>query len=227
MPSAPIGRLAVPAGLDDELAVTDPERGAAANAGAFTRNRLWPAIGNRPSDAQTYQDDSPPESSLPGSPPGPGAQLPGQGRVDDLRGAVGAPRVVVGPRGLHVGLVVETLEALQRVARAPSPRGRDGGRAARRARAPKPKKRSSMPTKASSPPARLDPRGHVVQQPERVVPLAALVELRVAQQAGAGLEGVDPAAAERRQLVGEAACRPAPARPAPCSGGRRRGRACA
>ena len=49
-----------------------------------------------------------------------------------------------------------------------------------------------------------DPRGHVVQQPERVVPLAALVELRVAQQAGAGFEGVDPAAAEGVELVGEA-----------------------
>ena len=44
---------------------------ARSNAGALTRNRFWPATGNRPREAQTYQELSPPESSLPGRPPGP------------------------------------------------------------------------------------------------------------------------------------------------------------
>src|SRR5215212_2536249 len=42
-----------------------------ANEGALIRYRLWPATGNRPSEAHTYQELRPPESSFPGNPPRP------------------------------------------------------------------------------------------------------------------------------------------------------------
>ena len=42
-----------------------------AKDGALIRYRFWPAMGKSPSDAQTYHELRPPESSLPGSPPRP------------------------------------------------------------------------------------------------------------------------------------------------------------
>ena len=48
-----------------------------------------------------------------------------------------------------------------------------------------------------------DARGHVVQQPERVVPGPALVERRVDQQPGGRIEGVDPALGQHVEVVGE------------------------
>ena len=85
--------------------------------GALTKKRLWPATGNSPSDAHTYQELSPPESSLPGSPPRPVPNWLVHDGVDDLGGAVGPAGVVVRPGHLHVGLVVEALEPVERVAR--------------------------------------------------------------------------------------------------------------
>src|SRR5215203_797224 len=39
--------------------------------GAFSKYKFCPATGNRPSDAHTYQELNPPESSFPGRPPRP------------------------------------------------------------------------------------------------------------------------------------------------------------
>ena len=70
MPSAPTGvsRCPVVSTTNSPPSTRSAER---AKAGALTRNMLCPAIGNSPSDAQTYHELSPPESSLPGRPPAP------------------------------------------------------------------------------------------------------------------------------------------------------------
>ena len=84
--------------------------------GALTRNRFCPATGNSPSDAQTYHELSPPESSLPGSPPRPTPNWWLTIGVHDLGRAGGLAGEVIRPRRFHVGLVVEPLEPVERVA---------------------------------------------------------------------------------------------------------------
>ena len=44
---------------------------AEAKAGGWIRKMFWPATGNRPRLAHTYQLERPPESSFPGNPPRP------------------------------------------------------------------------------------------------------------------------------------------------------------
>src|SRR5690349_13795046 len=53
-----------------------PRRVARSKAGALTNTMLCPATGNRPSEAQTYHELRPPESSLPARPPRPGPKAP-------------------------------------------------------------------------------------------------------------------------------------------------------
>ena len=124
--------------------------------------------------------------------------------MHDLGRAVGPARVHVRPRRLHVGLVVEPLEAAERVARLHlvvrgiDARLRHGIRAEAEERIEQRDERVVAPGER-------DPPRHVVREAERVVVRRALVERRVAQDAGALVERGAPSPREPPTLLGDAA----------------------
>ena len=145
--------------------------------------------------------------------------------VHHLGGAVRPTEVVVGPGDLHVRLVVQTLEPVERVA---GGQLLDAGPLADLlhrvgAVAEELVQQGQEPLVAAG---QLDPRLHVVLDAERVVPPTALVVGRVDQQPGLGVEGVHPPGGQRLELVRPAGRRRGAGRPARCSGSRRTGRGC-
>ena len=93
-----------------------PTRSAArAKAGALTRKQALPGDREQPQRRPDVPGAEAAGVVVAGQPARSGAELPGQRGVHDLGRAVGAAGVVVGPRRLHVGLVVQPLEPVQRV----------------------------------------------------------------------------------------------------------------
>ena len=129
-------------------------------------------------------------------------ELVRQRGLDHLGGPVGPPGVVVGPGDLHVRLVVEALEPVQRVAgvdlvgvRRVAELG-DG-------RGVVPEEPVQQLDERVVATGQRDATGHVVQQSERVVPPATLVECRVDEQPGVRVVRVDPPPGELLELLGE------------------------
>ena len=179
------GRLAVPGGLDDELAAVDPQRGAGEGR-RVDQEQALPGDREQPERGPDVPGAEAARVVVARQAARAGAELPGQRGVHDLGGAVRAAGVVVGPRRLHVRLVVQPLEPVERVAGGHlRGDGRPPGLGDRRPRRSRRSGRACRRT-ASSPPASAIRARHVVQQPERVVPLAALVELESRSRPVAG-----------------------------------------
>ena len=137
--------------------------------------------------------------------------------VHDLGGPVRPAGVVVGPGRLHVRLVVQALEAVERVAGAHLLEARPLADLLDRVGAVA-EERVEQLDEGLVAAGQLDPGLHVVHHPERVVPLAALVVLRVDQQPGVGVERVAPLGGQAVELLGRARCRRRRGRPWRCSG---------
>ncbi len=122
--------------------------------------------------------------------------------VHDLGGAVRATDVVIGPRHFHVGLVVQTLEAVEGVTR--SDRVRVGGDAELlHRRLAEPEEAIEQPAERRLSAGQVDAGRHVVGEAERVVPAAPLVERGVDEQSGVRIERIDPLGRHRVELAGE------------------------
>ena len=200
--SRPVGfRLDEPVGFDRQLRAAQPDPGLGERRGI---DQVEALAGDR------EQPERGPD--VPGAQPA-GVVVAGQAAaaqpeqvvqrgVHHLGGPVGPADVVVGPGDLHVRLVVQALEPVQRVAGAQLLHARPLADLLDRvgAVAEEAVQQGHERLVAAG---QLDPGLHVVQDPERVVPLAALVVRRVDQQAGLGVEGVHPAGRQLLELLGE------------------------
>ena len=189
-------RLDESRGLDAQVALAEPDLGLGERR-RVDEEEVLAGHREQPERRPDVPGAEPARVVVARQPAATGAELLVHGGVHHLGGAVGPAGVLVGPRRLHVGLVVEALEAAERVARSRAPRCPGERRAGAPAAAPKPKNASSMRTKRVVAPGEPDPVAHVVEQPERVVVPAALVERRVEQQARGVVERVHPARGER------------------------------
>ena len=195
-------RLDQAAGLHDELGVAHPDRGPL-ERGRVDQEQVLPGDGEEPERGPDIPGAEPAGVVVARQAARPGAELPGQPGVHDLRGAIGTPGPVIGPGRLQVRLVVQALEPVQRVpGQHLGHRWAPAGLFDRLGAVAEEAVQHAQEGVVTA--GQGDPGGHVVQQPERVVPLAALVEGGVAQQPGGRVERVDPAAAALVQVVGQA-----------------------
>ena len=109
-----------PGGLDDKLVVRRGQSELGERRGVDEEQAL---AGDR-EQAERRPDVPRAQAArvvVAGQPAAAQAELPLHAGVHHLGGAVRPPGVVVGPGGLHVGLVVQALEPVERVARRPAP----------------------------------------------------------------------------------------------------------